>query len=91
MTNGRVGTIAALDIGEDGKARVTVELDAKKGAPSAAERQFRCRQTTREAGEFDAFKHGYAGTIYKGQGRTLDETYVAHDPHMAEQPPPMSR
>ena len=31
-----------------------------------------------KAGEFNSFKHGYAGTIYRGQGRTLDEAYVGH-------------
>ena len=31
-----------------------------------------------KAGEFDRFKHGYAGTIYRGQGRTLDQSYVCH-------------
>ncbi len=36
--------------------------------------------------EFDAevfadFRHGYAGTIYKGQGRTLDQTYLYHSEH----------
>jgi len=31
-----------------------------------------------KVGEFNSFKHGYAGTIYRGQGRTLDEAYVAH-------------
>ena len=28
---------------------------------------------TARPGEFNSFKHGYAGTIYRGQGRTLDE------------------
>lgn len=32
-------------------------------------------------GEFDQFRHGYAGTIYKGQGRTLDTTYLYHSEH----------
>lgn len=27
------------------------------------------------------FRHGYAGTIYKGQGRTLDQTYLYHSEH----------
>ena len=32
-------------------------------------------------GEFGQFRHGYAGTIYKGQGRTLDQTYLYHSQH----------
>ena len=31
--------------------------------------------------EFNDFRHGYAGTIYKGQGRTLDQTYLYHSEH----------
>ena len=30
---------------------------------------------------FDQFRHGYAGTIYRGQGRTLDQTYLYHSEH----------
>lgn len=33
------------------------------------------------AEEFGGFRHGYAGTIYKGQGRTIDETYLYHSHH----------
>src|SRR6202011_4089106 len=33
------------------------------------------------ASEFAGFRHGYAGTIYKGQGRTLDHTYLYHTHH----------
>lgn len=31
--------------------------------------------------QFGGFRHGYAGTIYKGQGRTIDETYLYHSRH----------
>ena len=30
---------------------------------------------------FEGFRHGYAGTIYKGQGKTLDHTYLLHTHH----------
>ena len=36
---------------------------------------------TWSATEFPGFRHGYAGTIYKGQGRTLDHTYLLHSHH----------
>lgn len=29
--------------------------------------------------QFNGVRHGYAGTIYKGQGRTVDHAYVLHD------------
>jgi ATP-dependent exoDNAse (exonuclease V) alpha subunit len=34
-----------------------------------------------DAKEFKEFRHGYAGTIYKGQCRTLDQTYLYHSEH----------
>jgi hypothetical protein len=34
-----------------------------------------------DARAFDGFRHGYAGTIYKGQGRTIDHTYLYHSHH----------
>ena len=37
-----------------------------------------CRGTS---AQFDGFRHGYAGTIYKGQGKTLDHTYLLHTHH----------
>ena len=43
-----------------------------------AARRGRSRSTP---GEFKDFRHGYAGTIYKGQGRTLDQTYLYHSEH----------
>ncbi|HEX3982641.1 MAG TPA: BID domain-containing protein, partial [Acidisoma sp.] len=39
------------------------------------------REVVWSASEFDGFRHGYAGTIYKGQGRTLDHTYLYHTHH----------
>ncbi|MGH2266424.1 hypothetical protein ACQ1Z3_15120, partial [Enterococcus faecalis] len=39
------------------------------------------RRITFDPEAFIDFRHGYAGTIYKGQGRTLDETYLLHSFH----------
>ena len=49
------------------------ELDGPQGAPG--------REVVWSASEFDGFRHGYAGTIYKGQGKTLDHTYLYHTEH----------
>ena len=74
IVNGGVGTIRAIE-GD----RVTVALDGKAGA---LERLVSFVAGDDYAGgEFDKFRHGYAGTIYKGQGRTLDETYLYHSEH----------
>ena len=76
LTNGRVGTVTALEIDDHGKARVSVELDVAKGdKPQTV--SFIVGEDSK-AGEFNSFKHGFAGTIYRGQGRTLDEAYVGH-------------
>jgi ATP-dependent exoDNAse (exonuclease V) alpha subunit len=63
--NGAAGQVVAIN----GDA-ITVELDGK-----------RPKRLTFEAGEFKGFRHGYAGTIYKGQGKTLDQTYLYHSEH----------
>ena len=47
----------------------------------AARRPRRRGRSTFDASEFKDFRHGYAGTIYKGQGRTLDQTYLYHSEH----------
>ena len=74
IVNGGVGTIRAI-AGD----RVTVALDGKPGAPERLV-SFAAGDD-HAAGEFDKFRHGYAGTIYKGQGRTLDQTYLYHSEH----------
>jgi hypothetical protein len=81
LVNGAVGTVLAIDTGH-GKPRMTVELDAAKG--EEGRRVSFTMGADRKAGEFDAIRHGYAGTIYKGQGRTLDQTYVFHSHYWRE-------
>jgi Ti-type conjugative transfer relaxase TraA len=75
IVNGAVGTIRRI---EDDN-RVTVALDGRTGA---RERLVSfVAGTDQAAGEFSQFRHGYAGTIYKGQGRTLDQSYLYHSEH----------
>jgi len=68
--NGNAGTITGLD---RATGQVWVRLDALAGKEG--------RVVTWRAAEFDGFRHGYAGTIYKGQGKTLDHTYLLHTHH----------
>jgi len=68
--NGNVGTISEIDA-ETGVIRA--KLDAAAGQEG--------REVAWSASEFIGFRHGYAGTIYKGQGRTLDHTYLYHTHH----------
>ena len=68
--NGNVGTISNIDA-ETGVIRA--RLDAPGGQEG--------REVEWSALEFAGFRHGYAGTIYKGQGKTLDHTYLYHTHH----------
>ena len=71
LYNGAVGTLTAIE-GD----RVTVAIDTPKGKPA---RKISFRVGANEsAGEFDGLRLGYAGTIYKGQGKTLDRSFVLH-------------
>lgn len=65
LTNGAAGTIERIE----GDV-IAVRLDGRAG-----------KQVEFDAKEFQDFRHGYAGTIYKGQGRTLDQTYLYHSEH----------
>jgi Ti-type conjugative transfer relaxase TraA len=67
--NGNVGTITRIDAAT---GVIRARLDAATGQG---------REVVWSASEFVGFRHGYAGTIYKGQGRTLDHTYLYHTHH----------
>ena len=68
--NGNAGVITGIDARA---GLVTAQLDAAGGALG--------REVVWSAEEFAGFRHGYAGTIYKGQGKTLDHTYLLHTHH----------
>jgi Ti-type conjugative transfer relaxase TraA len=71
LVTGAIGTVKEID-----GRRITVELDGKDKSKG---RVVSFTVGAEEgAGEFDAIRHGYAGTIYKAQGRTLDESYLYH-------------
>jgi ATP-dependent exoDNAse (exonuclease V) alpha subunit len=63
--NGAAGQIVALDTNS-----ILVQLDGKG-----------TKKLAFDPTEFKDFRHGYAGTIYKGQGRTLDQSYLYHSEH----------
>jgi ATP-dependent exoDNAse (exonuclease V) alpha subunit len=65
LYNGMIGTVQEID-----GTLITVKLDGRR-------EDIR----TFDAKEFANFRHGYAGTIYKGQGRTLDQSYLYHSEH----------
>ncbi len=70
LFNGQAGTVRAID-----GTTMTVTLDRRWD-----------RVVAFDAAEFRDFRHGYAGTIYRGQGRTLDQTYLYHSEHWRSAP-----
>jgi Ti-type conjugative transfer relaxase TraA len=67
--NSDVGTITELN---SRTGEICARLDTADG---------RGRIVHWNAHRFNGFRHGYAGTIYKGQGKTLDRTYLYHSRH----------
>lgn len=67
--NGNAGTITGIDA-DTGVIRAKLDASSAQG-----------REVVWSASEFAGFRHGYAGTIYKGQGKTLDHTYLLHTEH----------
>ena len=65
IANGNAGIIEKIE-----GRQITMQLDGRKP-----------QTLTFDAAEFQQFRHGYAGTIYRGQGRTLDQTYLYHSEH----------
>lgn len=65
LLNGHAGTVTKIK-----GTTIHLKLDGRAGQLIAF-----------DAKEFNEFRHGYAGTIYKGQGRTLDQTYLYHSEH----------
>ena len=65
LYNGNAGTITAINART---GQLTATLDGGRAVSWSGE-------------EFQGFRHGYAGTIYKGQGKTLDHTYLYHTHH----------
>ena len=63
MKNGDLGTLKAIEHGKLGQARITVALDR------GGERQI---DTT----HYDHLDHGYAVTVHKAQGSTVDRAHV---------------
>ena len=78
LVNGAVGTVRKIEEKKNQQI-MTVELDGKKGEQPKVVKFAVGEDKTKN--EFNAIRHGYAGTIYKGQGRTLDDVYVYHSQH----------
>jgi len=80
VKNGMLGTVGAIREGE-----IVVRLDGAQGPGQDA--QDKGRVVTVPVAEYDKFDHGYATTIHKSQGATVDRSYVlasgGMDSHLA--------
>ncbi|WP_374755574.1 Ti-type conjugative transfer relaxase TraA [Aureimonas sp. AU20] len=79
VKNGMLGTVGAVREGE-----IVVRLDGAQGPGGETEKG---RIVTVPVAEYDKFDHGYATTIHKSQGATVDRSYVlasgGMDSHLA--------
>jgi hypothetical protein len=77
FANGALGNLIGLQPEADGRHRMTVDLDRPKGAQRRVFSFF--PGLNKDAGEIDT-DHGWAGTNYKAQGKTIDFVYPLHNP-----------
>ena len=70
IDNGDTGTIMAID-----GTHLAVRLDGRAG-----------KTINFDAEAFDTFRHSYAGTIYAGQGSSIDHCYLYHSEHWRSAP-----
>ena len=70
VENGVTGIIEAID-----GTHIAIRLACPQG-----------KTINFDAASFNHFRHGYAGTVWKGQGDTLDQTYLYHSEHWRSAP-----
>ena len=71
IVNGLLGTVQQA--GPEGRVQVLAD-DGKEIAFSARDENL------------PEIQHGYAGTLYRGQGKTLDDAYLLHTHHWRDRP-----
>ena len=72
--NGTLGTI--MDLATDGTARIRFD-----GAESDIKVPLKKADDGKKTRRVSGIAHGYAGTLHRGQGKTIDETYLLHSKH----------
>ena len=73
VKNGTLGTVLAVEAGGE---RLTVRLDGAGGSGKAG------REVTFSVRDYAHVDHGYASTIHKAQGVTVDRAHVLASGHM---------
>jgi Ti-type conjugative transfer relaxase TraA len=75
VKNGTLGTVLAVEAGGE---RLTVQLDGTGGHTGKGA----ARAVTFSVRDYAQIDHGYAATIHKAQGVTVDRTHVLASKHM---------
>ena len=76
LINGQGGKVVSID-----GSFITFEDSQKE---SLSKKRSDHKLLTIDTSAFTGFRHGYAGTIYKGQGRTVDHAYIYHTSHWGQ-------
>ena len=80
VKNGTLGTVLAVEAGSE---RLTVRLDGPSGSGNAGPEGKRGgRDVTFSMRDYAHLDHGYAATVHKAQGVTVDRAHVLATPHM---------
>jgi Ti-type conjugative transfer relaxase TraA len=80
VKNGTLGTVMAIE-GQDSGARLTVKLDAPGSHPARGDGD-PPSVLAFDVKDYAHLEHGYAATIHKAQGVTVDQTHVLASQHM---------
>jgi Ti-type conjugative transfer relaxase TraA len=76
VKNGTLGTIEGIE----GK-QITVSLD-REGNKDSSKGSYDAKRVTFDLDQYNHITHGYAATIHKAQGVTVDKSYVLASKHL---------
>src|SRR5882762_1699533 len=78
LINGAFGYVRGISTLPNGKQEMDVEIDREEGQQR---RLFKFPVgLNKDEGDVSGIDHGWAGTVYKSQGSTIDKTYMVHNP-----------